>query len=138
MALSMDEQRILEGMERKLADEDPKLASRLTAFGQPRLPALFGSGRARAAAVLISLALAALMALMVYSMRPYATGQGRGVSPNTSPSTHVSSAAKTGAAKTGAAKTGAAKTGGAKTGQASTPSTAQLAKNQTSARGRAS
>jgi hypothetical protein len=133
MALSMDEQRILEGMERKLADEDPKLASRLAAFGQPRLPALFGSGRARAAAVLISLALAALMALMVYSMRPYATGQGRGLSPRTSPSTHVSSAAKTGAAKTGTAQTGQARTG-----QAATPSTAQLAKNQASASERAS
>lgn len=76
MALSMDEQRILDGMERKLADEDPKLASRLAAFGQPRLPVLLGSGRARAAFVLISLALAAMVALMVYSMRPFpANGQ---------------------------------------------------------------
>jgi hypothetical protein len=77
MALSMDEQRILDGMERKLADEDPKLASRLAAFGQPRLPAMLGSGKARAAFVLISLALAAMVALMVYSMRPYPAGQGR-------------------------------------------------------------
>jgi hypothetical protein len=129
MALSMDEQRILDGMERKLADEDPKLASRLAAFGQPRLPALFGSGRARAAAVLISLALAALMALMVYSMRPYATGQGRGSSPRTSPSSQVSSAANSSAATTKAAKAGTART---------TPSTAQLAKNQASASGHTS
>jgi Protein of unknown function (DUF3040) len=88
MALSMDEQRILDGMERKLADEDPKLASRLAAFGQPRLPVLLGSGRARAAFVLISLALAAMVALMVYSMRPYpANGQGRHTpSPHTSAS----------------------------------------------------
>jgi Protein of unknown function (DUF3040) len=83
MALSMDEQRILDGMERKLADDDPRLASRLTAFGQPRLPALFGSGKARAAAVLISLALAAMMALMVYSMRPYQATQGRHPSQGT-------------------------------------------------------
>src|SRR5262245_52539974 len=75
MALSMDEQRILDGIERKLADEDPRLASRLAAFGQPRLPALLGSGKARAAFVLISLALAAMVALMVYSMRPYPAGQ---------------------------------------------------------------
>jgi hypothetical protein len=75
MALSMDEQRILDGMERKLADEDPKLASRLAGFGQPRLPAMLGSGKARAAFVLISLALAAMVALMVYSMRPYPAGQ---------------------------------------------------------------
>ncbi|HEX3489408.1 MAG TPA: DUF3040 domain-containing protein [Streptosporangiaceae bacterium] len=88
MALSMDEQRILDGMERKLADEDPKLASRLAAFGQPRLPVLLGSGRARAAFVLISLALAAMVALMVYSMRPFpASGQSRHTpSPHTSAS----------------------------------------------------
>jgi Protein of unknown function (DUF3040) len=77
MALSMDEQRILDGMERKLADEDPRLATRLAAFGQPRLPVLLGSGKARAAFVLISLALAAMVALMVYSMRPFPATQGR-------------------------------------------------------------
>jgi hypothetical protein len=77
MALSMDEQRILDGMERRLADDDPRLASRLSAFGRPRfLPAL-GSGKARAAVVLISLALAAIVTLMVYSMRPFPAGSGR-------------------------------------------------------------
>jgi hypothetical protein len=77
MALSMDEQRILDGMERKLADDDPRLASRLGAFGQPRLPAMLGSTRARVAAVLISLALAAIVTLMVYSMRPFPAGSGK-------------------------------------------------------------
>jgi Protein of unknown function (DUF3040) len=76
MALSMDEQRILDGMERKLADDDPRLASRLAAFGQPRLPAVLGTGKARVAAVLISLALAAVVALMVYSMRPFPGSPG--------------------------------------------------------------
>ncbi len=47
MALSMDEQRILEEMERKLADDDPLLASRLTSFGRPGLAALMRSRRAR-------------------------------------------------------------------------------------------
>jgi hypothetical protein len=91
MALSMDEQRILDGMERKLADEDPRLATRLAAFGQPRLPVLLGSGRARAAFVLISLALAAMVALMVYSMRPYPAGQAKH-SPGPTQSHSVSSA----------------------------------------------
>ncbi|HUZ26441.1 MAG TPA: DUF3040 domain-containing protein [Streptosporangiaceae bacterium] len=77
MALSMDEQRILDGMEHKLADDDPRLASRLAAFGQPRLPAMLGSSRARAVAVLISLALAAVVTLMVYSMRPFPAGSGK-------------------------------------------------------------
>jgi hypothetical protein len=76
MALSMDEQRILDGMERKLADDDPRLASRLVAFGQPHLPVVLGSGKARVVAVLISLALAAVVALMVYSMRPFPGSPG--------------------------------------------------------------
>jgi hypothetical protein len=77
MALSMDEQRILDGMERKLADDDPRLASRLSGFGQqPRLPAVLGSGKARVAAVVISLALAVVVALMVYSMRPFPGSPG--------------------------------------------------------------
>jgi hypothetical protein len=95
MALSMDEQRILDGMERKLADEDPRLASRLAAFGQPRLPVLLGSGRARAAFVLISLALAAMVALMVYSMRPYPAGQAKH-SPGTTQSRSAPSAQASG------------------------------------------
>jgi hypothetical protein len=82
MALSMDEQRILDGMERKLADDDPRLASRLGAFGQPRLPAVLGTGKARAVAVLISLALAAVVALMVYSMRPVPGIQGGQTHPS--------------------------------------------------------
>jgi Protein of unknown function (DUF3040) len=77
MALSMDEQRILDGIERKLADDDPRLAARLTAFGQPRLPALLGSTRGRAIAVLVSLALAAVVTLMVFSMRPLPGGSGK-------------------------------------------------------------
>jgi hypothetical protein len=99
MALSMDEQRILDGMERKLADEDPRLATRLAAFGQPRLPVLLGSGRARAAFVLISLALAAMVALMVYSMRPYSVGQ-----PRHEPGTTQSSTSPTAAARASAAR----------------------------------
>ncbi len=35
MALPMDEQRILEEMERMLAADDPRLAAKLAAFGQP-------------------------------------------------------------------------------------------------------
>jgi hypothetical protein len=82
MALSMDEQRILDGIERKLADDDPRLAARLTAFGQPRLPAMLGSTRARAIAVLVSLALAAVVTMMVYSMRPFPGGSGKPGNPS--------------------------------------------------------
>jgi Protein of unknown function (DUF3040) len=81
MALSMDEQRILDGMERKLADDDPRLATRLAAFGEPRFGVALGSGKARAVVVLLSLALAALVTLMVYSMRPFPTSIGSHGSP---------------------------------------------------------
>jgi hypothetical protein len=77
MALSMEEQRILDALERKLADDDPRLASRLAAFGQPRLPGIAGSGKARAVVVLMSLALAALVTLMIYQMRPLPAAPGR-------------------------------------------------------------
>jgi hypothetical protein len=77
MALSMEEQRILDAMERKLADDDPRLATRLSAFGQPRLPSLAGSGKGRAMVVVISLALAALVTLMIYQMRPLPAAPGR-------------------------------------------------------------
>jgi Protein of unknown function (DUF3040) len=81
MALSMEEQRILDAMERKLADDDPRLASRLSAFGQPRLPGLGRSGKARAMFVLVSLALAALVTLMIYQMRPLPAAPGRPAHP---------------------------------------------------------
>ena len=71
MALSIEEQRILDGMERKLADDDPRLASRLAGFGQPRFAAMAGTGRGRAVILIVSLALAAIVTLMVYSMRPF-------------------------------------------------------------------
>jgi hypothetical protein len=77
LALSMEEQRILDAMERKLAEDDPRLSSRLTSFGQPRLPGLVGSGRARAVLVLVGLAVAALVTLMVYGMRPLPAAPGR-------------------------------------------------------------
>ena len=81
MALSMEEQRILDAMEHRLADDDPRLASRLSAFGQPRRLGLPGSGKARAMLVLLSLALAALVTLMIYQMRPFPTAPGRPVHP---------------------------------------------------------
>ena len=77
MALSIEEQRILDGMERKLADEDPRLASRLAGFGQPRFAAMAGTGRGRAVMLIVSLALAAIVTLMVYSMRPFPGTGGR-------------------------------------------------------------
>jgi Protein of unknown function (DUF3040) len=67
----MDEQRILEEMERRLADDDPRLASRFASFGQPRMPDLFGSSRTRLIASLLAVALIAAVALVVYVLSPF-------------------------------------------------------------------
>jgi hypothetical protein len=71
MALSMDEQRILDEMERRLADDDPKLASRLATLGRPRLGVALQSPRARILATLLALVLIVAVSLMVYAMMPF-------------------------------------------------------------------
>jgi hypothetical protein len=71
MALSMDEQRILEEMERKLADDDPLLASRLTSFGRPGLAAVLRSRRARIVLSFLALIVIAAASLVVYALTPF-------------------------------------------------------------------
>jgi hypothetical protein len=78
VALSMDEQRILDEMERRLADNDPRLASRLATFGRPRLAgAALQTPRGRMAASLATLALIAVVATVVYAMLPFRAGTAR-------------------------------------------------------------
>jgi len=73
MALSMDEQRILDEMERKLADDDPLLASRLTSFGRPGVTALLRSRRARIVLSFLALIAIAAVSLAVYALTPFRT-----------------------------------------------------------------
>ena len=77
MALSMDEQRILDEMERRLADDDPRLASRLASLGGTGLGAALRSPRVRLIASLAALALIAVIALMVYALLPFRVGSTR-------------------------------------------------------------
>ncbi|HXW87019.1 MAG TPA: DUF3040 domain-containing protein [Streptosporangiaceae bacterium] len=77
MALSMEEQRILDEMERKLAADDPRLASRFNKFGEQRLPGAFTSARARTISCLVALALIAAVTIMMFVLSPY----GRHSSP---------------------------------------------------------
>lgn len=96
MALSMDEQRILDAMERKLADDDPLLASRLSSFGRPGVAALMRSRRARIVLSFLALIAIAAVSLAVYALTPFRTsfdpkGSGRaapthGVSRSVTPS----------------------------------------------------
>jgi hypothetical protein len=67
----MDEQRILDEMERNLAADDPRLASRLSAFGQQRLPVALRSQRARTISGVLALLLIAAVTVMMFVLSPY-------------------------------------------------------------------
>ena len=82
MALSMDEQRILAEIERKLAADDPALAGSLSAFSRPGLPAGLRTPRSRMLASVIVIAVITLTSLMVYSFSPLRILQHQGRSPS--------------------------------------------------------
>ncbi|MGE5291303.1 MAG: DUF3040 domain-containing protein [Micromonosporaceae bacterium] len=70
MALSMDEQRILDEIERCLADEDPRLAARLTSFGRPGFGITLRSRRGRMLASVIALVTLAVITIAAYAVIP--------------------------------------------------------------------
>jgi hypothetical protein len=77
MALSMDEQRMLAEIERRLADDDPVLAARLTSFRLPRLTFGPRSPRARLMASLLMLVVVAVVSVFVYALMPFRGQAGR-------------------------------------------------------------
>ena len=85
MALPMDEQRILEEMERMLAADDPRLAARLSAFGQPGVGQVFRTRRARAVLSLLMVAVIAGAASVIYLMSVFRPG---GITQNTPQRVH--------------------------------------------------
>ena len=85
MALPMDEQRILEEMERTLAADDPRLAARLAAFGQPGIGQVLRTRRARATLSVMALVLIAAVAGVIYLMSSLRAGPGNGHGNNSSP-----------------------------------------------------
>jgi Protein of unknown function (DUF3040) len=74
VALPMDEQRILEEMERMLAADDPRLAAKLSAFGQPGVGQVLKTRRARAVLSLLLLAVIAAAAAVIYMMSAFRIG----------------------------------------------------------------
>ena len=92
MALSMDEQRMLAEIERRLAAEDPGLAAKLSSFRRPGPAVKFRSTRSRIIGSLFTVALLAVVSLMVYAMVPF-----RAHNPKTTltPQTSTSAPAKT-------------------------------------------
>src|SRR6266851_5410221 len=83
MALSMDEQRALAEIERRLAADDPGLATCLTAFRRPGPANVLRTPRARIVGSLFTVLLVAMVSLMVYAMIPFRAHNAR---PATTPS----------------------------------------------------
>lgn len=79
MALPMDEQRILEEMERMLAADDPRLAARLAAFGQPGIGQALRTRRGQAVLSIVLLVLIACAVLIIYLFSAFKMGSGTGV-----------------------------------------------------------
>src|SRR5216684_4005919 len=90
MALSMDEQRALAEIERRLAADDPGLATCLTAFRRPGPATVLRSPRARIIGSLFTVLLVAMVSLMVYAMIPFRThGARTSVTSSTGTPGHV-------------------------------------------------
>jgi cytoskeletal protein RodZ len=87
MALSQDEQRMLAEIERRLAADDPGLASCLTTFRRPGPATVLRSPRARIIGSLFTVLLVAMVALMVYAMIPFRTHMPRTTPPPTAGAT---------------------------------------------------
>jgi cytoskeletal protein RodZ len=86
MALSQDEQRILAEIERRLAGDDPGLATSLTAFRRPP-GKMMRSPRARIVGSLFTVLLVAMVSLTVYAMIPFRAQMGGKTPSATSSST---------------------------------------------------
>src|SRR5579875_14781 len=78
----MDEQRILEEMERMLAADDPRLAARLAAFGRPGFTEVMRGRRARVTFSLMLLGVVAAAAVVIYILSAFRLASG-------GPATHL-------------------------------------------------
>src|SRR5262249_34304572 len=96
MALSADEQRELAEIERRLATDDPGLATCLTAFRRPGPSRILRSPRARIIGSLFTVLLVAMVSLMVYAMIPFRAGNNVRPSTQTAPGTVSTSSTATG------------------------------------------
>jgi cytoskeletal protein RodZ len=141
MALSMDEQRMLAEIERRLAAENPGLASDLTSFRKPSRVSMLRSTRARVIGSLFTVVVVAMVSLMVYAMLPFRSG-GRTVSNHPVTTTSVNGGpdqAKIGVepVKSSSVKSSAAKTSASAQSSASTATGKSSPSARTSASGAA-
>src|ERR1700730_19166658 len=89
MALSMDEQRMLAEIERRLAADAPGLATCLTTFRRPGPATVLRSPRARIIGSLFTVLLVAMVSLMVYAMIPFRAHTPRNGPSTTTPPSNV-------------------------------------------------
>jgi hypothetical protein len=99
MALSMDEQRMLAEIERRLSAEDPGLAAKLSSFRRPGPAARLRSPRGKIFGSLFAVAVVAVVSMMVYAMIPFRAHSPKSVySPSASGLASVAAPAKAGPA----------------------------------------
>ena len=106
MALSMDEQRVLAEIERRLAADDPGLATCLTSFRRPGPATVLRSPRARIIGSLFTVLLVTMVSLMVYAMIPFRAHGPRSAGPSTAATTSATSPSASGSAGTGSQAAG--------------------------------
>ncbi len=104
MALSMDEQRMLAEIERRLAAEDPGLATRLSSFRRPGPAAGLRTNRGRIIGSLCTIVLLAVIGLTVYAMIPF-RGNGSKTPLSTTSSARTSNSAPARAGGTSGSRT---------------------------------
>ena len=116
MALSMDEQRVLAEIERRLSADDPGLAACLTTFRRPGPATVLRSPRARIIGSLFTVLLVAMVSLMVYAMIPFRAHNARAPQPNTTANTFSFSAPRSGESLRATQQVSAGSSGGVGTG----------------------
>ena len=89
MALSMDEQRMLAEIERRLAAEDPGLATKLTSFRRPGPAAGLRTRRGKILGSICTIVLLAVIGITVYAMTPF-RAYGQKTKPAATTTTSVS------------------------------------------------
>jgi Protein of unknown function (DUF3040) len=119
MALSMDEQRILAEIERRLAAEDPGLAARMSSFRRPSPVNIFRSARARLIGSLLTIVVVATVSLLVYAILPFRPNSARTIGGHPVASRGQPVMSVSGAGQ-GGAKTGTGKAPGSSTAKAAT------------------
>jgi hypothetical protein len=89
MALSMDEQRMLAEIERRLAAQDPGLATRLSTFRRPGPATGLRTTRGKIIGSICTIVLLAVIGITVYAMTPF-RAYGQKTKPAATKTTSIS------------------------------------------------